>query len=266
MDWNDPTDVALAVLGIGTPAIGLIRHVFFRKQAHRLCYKWSGQTVVANLDDHLKKETTISFAGQVVDRVNRTRVVVWNAGTSPIQNESVVPHDPLHLAMDKSSKVLRVDRVKPSRASTLFTAEKSSHADNQVEISFHFLEPGDSAVFDILHTGTRFEPLSSGTILQHQNGLENRGESSNVVNRAPTTRKNWSYYRDKIFCYRTLIILLACTSVPFSFYQLSKSPSTGPIGQRIDGLLIYGNLGVILLALWELLGLFRDLTREPVEE
>ncbi len=115
----------------------------------------------------------VSYNGQVVDRVTSTLVWFWNAGRRPIRREDIPSTQPLEIRLVDDGDTLEIlDTAvrKVSRKPIGFTIEKCGA--QAVSVLFDFLDEGDGAAIEILHTGSSdTDAHFSGVILGSPRGI-----------------------------------------------------------------------------------------------
>lgn len=104
----------------------------------------------------------IMFKGKTVDRLNKTKIVFWNAGKALINAVDIV--NPIVCDFSEGSRILEVIVIKRTRDTNKFSATVDSDLANRVLLNFVYLEPGDGAVIEILHTASILYPKITGTI------------------------------------------------------------------------------------------------------
>jgi hypothetical protein len=130
----------------------------------RPVYQRKALRLIGQDDDLLPDDVEIRFAGRGVERLTKTFVVFWNSGAVTLRGSDVVDRDPLRCDFSEGTEVLAVRIVKASRTINDFTASMDPKLHSRVHIAFDYLDPGDGATFEILHTDTKTYPDIHGTI------------------------------------------------------------------------------------------------------
>lgn len=118
----------------------------------------------------LPTQAAMTFDGRQVQRLARTTVVFWNAGTEVLRGEDIVETDPIRLSVPEG-QLLSHRVVRTTNESTqirLAIAEKST-----LDIRYDYLNPGDGAVLELLHDGTMASVM--GTAKGLKGGAEDQG-------------------------------------------------------------------------------------------
>ena len=108
-------------------------------------------------------------------RVAKTQVVFWNAGRATIRGEDIVKSDPLRLLFGKEAQILRVRIPRVTRKTLDFRAENTFDPGNEVQFSFDYIDSGDGAVIEVIHTSEERHPQVLGTIRGIPKGIRNLG-------------------------------------------------------------------------------------------
>ena len=123
----------------------------------------------------LPEEVQILFKGRNVPQLTRTHIVLWNSGNAMLDGKNIIKEDPLRFEYNGSVEILRASILKVTRDSNKFTTNIDPDSTNKVFCSFDYLEAGDGAVIELLHTGEGSNPEYRGTIRGVPKGLLDRG-------------------------------------------------------------------------------------------
>lgn len=93
-----------------------------------------------------------------------------------MSGSSIVTSDPLRFEFSDGSRVLDITISKATRGVNEFTAATECEHSNCVVIGCDFLDPGDGAVIEILHTDPNLYPTVKGTIRGIPKGMLDWGE------------------------------------------------------------------------------------------
>lgn len=91
----------------------------------------------------------ITFDGESIENLSRTRVVFYNAGQDAIRATDIPNNTFPSIGFDPSVRLFSVQVLAVSTSAIAFTA--TSRAEPVVEIRFAFLNPGDGGVIEILY-------------------------------------------------------------------------------------------------------------------
>lgn len=120
----------------------------------------------------------ILFNKQPVPRLTLSYVVFWNSGKATIPGEHVVEDDSIRLEIDQESDILKANVLKVSRKVTKFNLQKNQDKPYQAIVTFDYLDPGDGAVLELLHTSKHRNPKILGTIRGVPQGIRSWGTFS----------------------------------------------------------------------------------------
>ena len=142
--------IVSAIFGLAGICIALIMYVYPRKRT-RFVY----QTVVVRYFDQsrlkLPRQAAMTFDGRQVERLAKTTIVLWNAGTEVLRGEDIVDTDPIRFAI--SGGRLLSKRVAKAATSATKVSITGRLVDNELEFCYSHLNPGDGAVVELIHDG-----------------------------------------------------------------------------------------------------------------
>ena len=102
----------------------------------------------------LPKEIDFLFRGQKVPKVTLSRVAIWNMGNTTLRRDQIVRNDPLRIVTSNGSQILEVSVLSRTREVNDFTcAIRVLSAGNEAECTFDYLDTGDGALLELIHTG-----------------------------------------------------------------------------------------------------------------
>ncbi len=120
--------------------------------------------LIGGREQSLPEEVEIFFKGRSVPRLSKTYVVLWNSGNATLNGEDIVTDDVLRFEFNQNAEVLTVGIPKRTREANKFRAAIDATSRNNVGYAFDFLDPGDGAVMELLHTDQKYSPKMKGTI------------------------------------------------------------------------------------------------------
>jgi len=127
------------VIGVIAVTLAIVFH-FKTRVSTKLAYQWSGRHLVGGSEAALPDEVAISYCGISVPRLSSSQIIFWNCGNTTVRGTDIVKVDPLRIA-----------RVHAKRQ-------------NEALCTFDYLDPGDGARLEILHTGEKGYPELTGSI------------------------------------------------------------------------------------------------------
>lgn len=148
---------------------------FLTRQRTRFAYRFAGDRLLGLSSDGLPSEITVQYHGKGIERLTRSLIVFWNSGEKTILAEDIVAADPLRLIFGDDGFILSAIVLKQSREVTECSAVPHPKRINEVELKFSFLDSGDGAVVEILHTSEKRYPEIQGTVRGLPTGLKDFG-------------------------------------------------------------------------------------------
>jgi hypothetical protein len=240
------------------PSIGfmgiLIGYILNRRSriGPRLVYQQQSLELLGSTRSVLPEEIEIYFKNQKVPLLVRSYIVLWNSGTQTIRSSDIVSHDPIRIVVSQESRVLQARVVASTRPVIRFQMISEPCVSNSVLCEFDYLDPGDGATIEILHTDEKKYPSMLGTIRGMPRGLRDWG-------RSPFT--DISQRRSPYYAWRMLPIFLFFVGVTFTLGGSLYNPEwhtyvwqSGLINLLRVVAVFYG-ITVIALAMWGFWGL-----------
>lgn len=123
-------------------------------------------SMIGSTDAVFPDDVTLLYKKEPVPNVTSSFVWIWNAGRKTMRKRDIVENDRLRLHYCAS--VLNVRSIRPTRKPIGMIACQEPEQPHTVSCSFEFLEPGDGAVFEVLHSGPNEAPAVEGTIIDHR--------------------------------------------------------------------------------------------------
>jgi len=107
----------------------------------------------------------VTFHGNPVNRVTRTRIAVWNSGTEALRKTDLVSSYSLRFEFAGDIRILRVQEIRMTKVANEVTLPQNPIFPNVLFLSFEFLDHNDGAIFEVLHTGPIKAPTIHGVIV-----------------------------------------------------------------------------------------------------
>lgn len=120
-------------------------------------------------------EVQVFYNGTRVPRLTRTHVIFWNSGRKTLYCGETVASDPIRFELAPDEGFVRARIVKTSRATNEFSVDFDLGTRSRVLCSFDYLDPGDGAIIELLHTSEEKYPQVLGTIRGVKNGIKHMG-------------------------------------------------------------------------------------------
>jgi len=165
----------VALLGILIGIVGLVWARRFRVNPRMVYQKHDffviGQPAASPLGD-----IKILFNGTVVPRLVVTQLGVWNAGNTTVRRGDIVASDPLAVSVKDGVSILGSTRLSLTREVNDFQMRLSEDDRSHALLEFDYLDAGDGAVFQIIHTGGINNVKVTGSLRGIPRGLEDWGD------------------------------------------------------------------------------------------
>ena len=174
-EWVGST---ISLVGLLLGLLSLIAAIVIYRASRiggRLVYQRQGLNIISGEPHELPSEVEILFKGHPVPRLTKTLLTLWNSGTALIRGSDVVSESPIQFVFSDGSEILRLRILKVTRPQIKFNAHLQTKNRNIAVCQFDYLDPGDGAVVEILHTDEERYPCASGTIRGLPKGLLDAG-------------------------------------------------------------------------------------------
>jgi hypothetical protein len=166
--------VALGIVGVLLTIVGIVLAVRSRTRA-RLAYQTRDLTLIGQPDATPYGDVSILFNGAPVPRLVVTRLALWNAGNTTVRHADLVENDPLTVCFEEKTTILGSRTVSQTRAVNECRLSLNHDFPSRALMTFDYLDRGDGAVFEIIHTGFRGGASVRGSIRGIPKGAENWG-------------------------------------------------------------------------------------------
>jgi hypothetical protein len=147
----------------------------------RPVYQVRSLKLIGKEEQALPEEVEIFFKGRTVPRLTKTHVILWNSGNDTLDGGNIVVDDPLRFEYSERAEVLRSRVLKITRDTNKFAANINPNSTNEVICSFDYLEAGDGAIIELLHSAEESYPKVRGAIRGVPKGPLNWGRISRGV-------------------------------------------------------------------------------------
>jgi hypothetical protein len=111
----------------------------------------------------------IKYQGVQITRLTAGRVGIWNSGNTTINYDQVIGSEPLIVTVPEDARLLVCQAYAASRA--VLNARVSNLENNQAQILFDYLDPGDGFMLHIAQSSPRNTLQVKGTIKGLPKGL-----------------------------------------------------------------------------------------------
>jgi hypothetical protein len=223
-NWLSTT---VGLIGLIVGSIGIFLAFSFRPRP-RLAAQVNSLELVGVDDAVLPNEIEFLYRGKKVPKVTLSRIAIWNIGNTTLRGDQIVESDPLRVVMAEGSNLLEVGILNRTREVNGFSTFPRSDRLNEFVCTYDYLDPGDGALIQVIHTGTA-DVEFAGTI----RGIQKPVLNFTFLNKRRRTHFNERYSRrnlkeksrppgvDKAFAVIAWVAGLALMGVS---YLLSGSP------------------------------------------
>jgi len=111
--------------------------------------------LIGKKSQELPSEVDILFKGNSVGRLTLTKIYIWNAGKLTLNGSQIVEADPLRCEVEETESILKADVAAITRKVNNVTVAKHENKQNVAFFNFDYLDPGDGARIDLLHTSEK---------------------------------------------------------------------------------------------------------------
>lgn len=170
----------IAILGIVIGVLIAIWSSFVSRIGGRPVYQYRSLRLIGTNYSAMPSDVEVRFKGQIVNRLTKTEVVIWNSGNQTINGAAIVLNDPLRFEFGNGSRILDVSVLRVTRDVNDFKAKIDPKSQGAVLIDFDYLDPDDGALIEILHNDGVGEPDVMGSIRGVPKGMKNLGRIGKV--------------------------------------------------------------------------------------
>lgn len=163
-----------SLIGLGGIVAAAIIYVLTRQRSI-LAYRTLGDRLLGHTEAKLPDEVTVQYRGRSIPRLTRSLIVLWNAGEKTIEGKDIVGADPLRVEVSADAEILAASVLKCSRDVTGIRVNTLGDQSNAATITFDFIDRGDGAVLEVLHSSERRHLSLLGTIRGIPNGPKDLG-------------------------------------------------------------------------------------------
>lgn len=115
-------------------------------------------------EQELPPEVEIRYKNKEVPRLTLTSAYLWNAGKTMMRGNQIVEDDPLRYEFDPSDEILKAHVATSTKPANKVTVREADNQKHTLLVDFDYLDPGDGARIDILHTSERRHPKIEGSL------------------------------------------------------------------------------------------------------
>lgn len=152
------SSLVMTIIGI---IIGIFGNYYFSrigKKEKEPCWSLKGENLIHGKISQ-KSGLEISYQGQRVESLTISQLYFWNNGAETIKGSDLVKTDPIRIVAAKNIFILDTSILCLSDVTNQIVT--NLHPDKtHVDISFEYLDKGQGAIFQVVHTGESPKHLS----------------------------------------------------------------------------------------------------------
>jgi hypothetical protein len=143
-----------------------VSYIFYRLSKKRRLLSWACDSV-ALIDEPKGNagDIQVTFHGNPVNRVTRTRIAIWNSGTEALRKTDLISADSLRFEFAADIRILRVQEIRMTKVANAVALSQNPTCPYMLFLAFEFLDHKDGAIFEVLHTGAMKAPTIKGVIV-----------------------------------------------------------------------------------------------------
>jgi hypothetical protein len=249
-NWPQTAEDISSFIGVILGFIGVTLAIVFFLKSRRIkrpIYTIRSVHLIRDVSDRVDF-LEIKYAGERIPNLTSSKITLWNQGRETIEGSDIAQADPLSIRTAKGLKILEARVLQSVNAANRLDVSKNVD-DSGASIRFDFLDYGEGAVIQVLHTGSSSSDLSvTGTI---------KGGGQFRIKHL-SQRRWFSSTTGIILCFFTPFLYLACVlSINYRLVEFPKSHAI--IFQAVGivtswGMIAFtfiGYWGIALLNLWQ---------------
>ena len=211
-----------------TGIVGLAAGLLFYMRSVRSprpSFQKSALRILRSSEGYLPPEVNVFFRNERIERLTRTTLVLWNHGTDVLYGDRIAENDPLKICFNRGDEILNCTIVKTKEANDLRVV-KSSDEPHQLLVSFSYLDPGDGASIELLHTSEDRYPRICGSIMGLPRGFEDLGAIRTAEALAARGSASWALIRIRRFTNGAVLVMgLIMTGMGFVPLEIRENYS-----------------------------------------
>lgn len=160
-----PIVVILATFPAIIDALVKLISFFQSNKSKEFSYATSSYQVIRN-NIAFCDDIEITHKGARINTLTVTNFAIWNSGKKLIDGSDIIPSYPLCIRAIDDSKILSARITEFVEPTNMFAVTNNYASDKSIHISFEYVDSGEGAVIQVLHTGNadslHFEPQIKG--------------------------------------------------------------------------------------------------------
>lgn len=164
-DYLNIASFTLAIISIA------LAYIFYKKSKKiiQLNHQSLGYTVIDGVNNF--DDLEINYKGEPLESLSITEIIIKNTGTISIKKNDVAPSNHININPAEKTNILACKKISGNNKDNRI---KVKIKNNKVCICFDFLNPKDSFLLRVIHTGNSNESLCiSGSIIGEKKSFSN---------------------------------------------------------------------------------------------
>ena len=179
---TNPVVAAIAtVAGTSLTVVGLIMARRYRVNP-RMVYQMHDSFVVGLHNATSLGDIKIMFNGESVPRVVVTQLGIWNAVDTTVAGSDIAKGDPIAVTISDGSSILGATRLNVTHEVNDCRIRLADADRSRALVKFEYLNAGDGALFQIIHTGAINKAKVGGSLKGIPRGVEDWGRTEMAFN------------------------------------------------------------------------------------
>lgn len=147
-------------VGLVVGIIGVIVAVYFHRRGQRLkkpCWTIKTNNLIQDYSSELSK-LRVLYEKEEVEDISTSKIIFWNEGKETINSDDIPKAAPLKIEAKNNAILLETDVLQSNNKANRFSVIPEDDK-RSVQLSFDYLDHGNGAVIQVIHTGTTSDDL-----------------------------------------------------------------------------------------------------------
>lgn len=163
-DWLQASQGTISFIGVCLAVVFGSLTILFYLKSRRIkqpVYAIRSAHLIQNVSERVNR-LEVKYAGEIIPNLTSAKIFFWNQGRETIQGSDVAQADPLRIRVAAGLKILEAKVLGSVNSANRCDVSNDTSA---ASLTFDFLDYGEGAVIQVLHTGSHPSDLSvTGTI------------------------------------------------------------------------------------------------------
>ena len=162
----------MEILSFAIGIIGTVLAIIFQVKSKRTkepCYAMKTETLIAGYSAKFD-DLIIHYKDKEIENLSVSKIAFWNKGGETIDRSDIAPKSPLLIVANDEVEILDTKVLQQNNRSCNFSIQLVEEL-NMAPILFDYIDKGQGAVFQVIHTGT--SPVSDLYVVGDIKGAKN---------------------------------------------------------------------------------------------